>query len=141
MFQASSEGRLTVEVRGYCALAALDVLRRFSGGGPEAVTDLAGEYAVVVSDNQSGERWIVTSPHGAVNYFYAHDGARLHHGPTVLAVLEQARMDWRWNWTALADVLSFEHVLGDDTLHPLIRRMPAASILRWQDGRVSIRTT
>lgn len=124
---------------GYCSLDKDAILDKYYKEGVKGLTELKGEYAITIdSDN---ETYIITSPYGVCLYYYAlHDG-KLYHDDTVLGVLRKSRLPYSWNWRALADFCLLEHVLEDDTLHPKVQRMPAASVLHYKEGFLKISTT
>ena len=86
---------------------------------------------VLQSDN---ECWIITSPCGVCQYYYAVHKEELFHGDTVIDVLKKSRLRRSWNWKALADLAQLDHLLENDTLHRQIHRVPRGSILHFRDG-------
>jgi asparagine synthase (glutamine-hydrolysing) len=54
-------------------------------------------------------------------------------------VCQSAGLDWQWNWRALAAVSCFEHVLGNDSLHPLVSRLGAGEIVTVRGGSLDLR--
>jgi len=68
---------------------------------------------------------IASSGVAAMPYYYTHSprGAVVH-GASVFDVTHRAALGWRWSQQALIDLAIFGHTLGDDTLHPDVRRFP-----------------
>ncbi|SFK76294.1 hypothetical protein [Methylocapsa palsarum] len=104
---------------------------------PEQVIDLPGHFAVHVETG--GLSRLIGSRYGLAQCFYHFDGRRLHHGADVRAVCRSAGLEWDWNWRALAAVSCFEHVLGEDSLHPLVSRLGAGEIVTVRNGSLETR--
>ncbi len=135
--------RVTVDIHGYCNADEAAIGAIFSKDGAAGLANLEGEYIIVVTtfaDEPAtrAQTWIVSSANGVVNYFYAVHQSCFYHAGTLARILEVADIRWEWNWSALADVLLLEHVLEQDTFHPSIHRMPAASILHWDGNRIHL---
>jgi len=92
---------------------------------------LAGETApgdwIVATDDL-----IASAPVGARPYFFTDAGV---HGPDFFDVVHRAGLEWRWDVRAVRSLAAFGHTIGTDTLHPDVRRMPSASIVRFSGGR------
>ncbi len=100
--------------------------------GARSLLDLQGEYTIIVEN--SNETYLITSPYGVCQYYYSLYGNQLFHDDTVLKVFRKSHLPWSWNWQALADLAELGNVLENDTLHPGISRLPAASILHFRKG-------
>lgn len=132
-----TEPRATeLAVHGYCNADEASLLSLYENSGPAALTLLAGNYVIVIQ--QTGRTTLVSSAHGAWNYFYAEQNGQLFHGDTILQILRQSRLPWKWNWQALADVSLSDHPLENDTLHPDIHRLPAACVLTFEAGKLTL---
>ena len=127
---------LRVRLLGYCALDADALTRAFAAGGPSALSDLEGEYVVVV-ESAAGGTTLIGSRHGVMQYYYALCDGRFFHGDTVAGVVRQAGFGWSWNWVALGDLLSVGNLLENETLHPRVHRVPAGGIVHFRAGRLS----
>lgn len=121
-----------IKLIGYCSIGKESLLKRFVQEGPSSLADLGGEYLLVIEN--SDECYIITSPYGICQYYYTIHRNELFHDDTVIGVLQKSRLPWSWNWKALADLTQLDNVLENDTLHPQIHRVPAASILHFRQG-------
>jgi asparagine synthase (glutamine-hydrolysing) len=122
-----------VFVHGYCASGVDQILARLGARGVESLTELEGEYVLVIEGEN--ERWLVSSARGFEPYFYAERGGNLFHGLTVGQVIASSGLAWSWNPRAVADFLRLDHLVGDASLHPEVRRLPAATVLHHRTGR------
>jgi asparagine synthase (glutamine-hydrolysing) len=141
--QQPQKPRLTYRVRvyGYCAESPEQLLGRFERDGAAGLgglADVEGEFVVVFASEADDECVIATSAYGVCNYFYALRDGAFSHGDTVAAVLRGGRLPWRWNWRALADALQLGHVLGEETLHPDVSRVPPAAVLHFRGGELRL---
>lgn len=118
-----------VRLIGYCNLTEDVILRRFQQEGVASLRDLDGEYTIVVAS--SSECWIITSPVGAMHYFYHLQGERFHHGQQIAAIAREAGLAWQWNWQALGDLLQLENLTGNASLHPDIHKVPPGSLVHF----------
>jgi hypothetical protein len=48
-----------------------------------------------------------------------------------------AGLNWRWDYEALADLATFGHVLGDQTVHASVRRVGSAELITWDGSALS----
>ncbi len=121
-------------VFGWCPWSPARVLSAIEAGG---ACPIPGDFVLVGRTRQGGVL-IVSSPLAATPYYWTpHPELGLVHGPTVFDVVERANLPWRWHHAALRALAMLEHPLGDDTLHPSVRRCPPGTAL-WSsaDGRV-----
>ena len=126
-----------LKLLGHCALSREQIKYMFAHGDIERLCGLQGEYVIVI-DNDS-DCWIITSPNDVIGYFYCMHNSKLYHGDSVVEVFKNSGLAWDWNYKALADMFQLDHVLGDETLHTKIHRVPAGSILHY-NGNVRIHT-
>jgi asparagine synthase (glutamine-hydrolysing) len=127
-----------LQIHGYCLATPEQILAQRTTQGSQSLVRLAGNFVLVFTDGESTE--LVSSAHGAWNYFYAIVNGQLHHGDTVTDVLKSAGLAWQWNVDALAEVIFGDHPTADDTLHPEVCRLPAATVLRFQDHVATLET-
>ncbi|MCZ7651567.1 MAG: hypothetical protein M5U13_10600 [Thermoanaerobaculia bacterium] len=96
---------------------------------------LPGDFVAV---RQEGETTTVTSSVVAVSpYYYSltPEGAFVH-GPDFFDVFFRSGHDWEWHEGAVSSLALLGHLLGEDTLHPRIHRVPAGSQLTFREGRL-----
>lgn len=122
-----------VVVHGHCALGVDQILARIGSRGIESLTELEGEYVLVIEGKE--ERWLVSSARGFEPYFYLERDGALYHGLTVGRVIEASGLPWRWDTRAVADLLRLDHLVGDASLHREVRRLPAAAVLHHRRGQ------
>lgn len=127
--------RLTIH--GYCHDAPEHLFRLALVSDFEALRSRGGEYTLVYEDDR--DCCIITSPVGAMHYFYTcSPRTGLVHGRRVLDILRRARLDWAWNWQALADLCQLENLTGNQTLHPEIQRVPPGTVLTYRRGSLNL---
>lgn len=131
-------GTVRWELSGYCSLNPDQLWRGLQSRGLDVITATRGEFTAVFENAEGCS--ILTSPYGVCQHYYALVDGGFYHSDTVLGVVRQSGLPWSWNWRALGDLLQYGHTIGLDTLHPAIHRVPAASLLRFVDGRLSIST-
>ncbi|MCS6898815.1 MAG: hypothetical protein RMJ98_03810 [Myxococcales bacterium] len=131
--ERQSQAPLRVVIHGYCALGIDQILARLSSRGVESLTELEGEYVLVIEGRE--EQWLVSSARGFEPYFYVEQNGILYHGLTVGRVVEASSLPWRWNVRAVADLMRLDHLVGDASLHRDIRRLPAAAVLHHRRGQ------
>jgi asparagine synthase (glutamine-hydrolysing) len=124
---------------GYSPWSAERIIRAVDGGS--RIIDLPGDFTAVGRGNRRGKPYqrIVTSLVAARPYYLATaaDG-ELVHGARVFDVVARARLPWRWNRRAISFLALLGHPVGEDTLHADVRRIPAASVLTFEDGALRI---
>jgi len=124
---------------GYCQRSEAELLADFLAQGPSSLVNLKGEYTLVI---QSGEECtVITSPVGAMHYYYTVQNGRIFHGVRLSDLLQASGLAWQWNWPALGDLCQLENLTGNATLHPEIHRVPPGSILRFKGGRLDLHST
>lgn len=124
---------------GYCQQGEAELLDRFISKGPAALANLNGEYTIIVENGE--ECTVITSPVGAMHYYYTVQNGRLFHGVRLSDLLQASGLAWQWNWPALGDLCQLENLTGSATLHPEIHRVPPNSILRFRNGRLDLQGT
>ena len=117
---------------GYSPETPEQILARITAGARPS--SLKGDF-VLVAEGQEARTGLplmvfISSLVAAVPHFIARAGAHWVHAPTVFECCQKAALPWRWNWDALAQLVLFEHVLGNASLHVDIERVPARSVLR-----------
>jgi asparagine synthase (glutamine-hydrolysing) len=128
----------TIRVIGYCEKPAEDLLSLYRKQDLDSLADLQGEYTLIIE--KAGECCIITSPVGAMHYFYTLQHGTFHHGDRIDDILRHANIAWEWNWRALGDLCQLENLTNNNTLHPSIQRIPPGSILRFRNGKIDLRS-
>jgi len=130
------EGNYQIKLIGYCALSKEEILKKFIKEGQSSLTNLIGEYVIVIENNI--ETYLITSAYGVCQYYYTVQENNLFHDDTVIGVLKKSGLSWAWNWTTLADLSFLDHVLENDTLHSQIYRVLPGSTLHFQQGSLTL---
>jgi asparagine synthase (glutamine-hydrolysing) len=128
-----------VVLHGYSPWAPERILRAVDAG--TRIFDLPGDFTMVASGSRRGKAYlkIVTSILAARPYYMAAPAnGDLVHGSSVFDVVARARLPWRWNRRAISFLALLGHPVGEDTLHLDVRRVPAASVLTFEDGTLRI---
>jgi asparagine synthase (glutamine-hydrolysing) len=126
-----------LKVLGYCGLDERALLAKFLAEGAGALKDLRGEYTLVIEGNN--ECFIITSPVGAMHYFYTLRNGKFFHGDKVADVLKDSGIDWKWNWQALGDLCQLENLTDNATLHQDVRKVPPGCVLHFKDGKIDLK--
>ncbi len=134
---AGLSSELTIRTVGYHRWSTEEIDRAIRAGEPERLIEGDGNFIIAVEDGR-GHVWIITSFLGVCNYYYTVTAAGMVHGPEVFGVWDESGRDWEWNWRAVADVIEFEQVFGQETLHPRIWRTPPASVVHFDGTEVHI---
>lgn len=121
-----------IEVFGSC-FAKTDVIRGLAERGDlAALVSLAGSYSLAI--RSSATVMLAGSAVGPGNLFYTHTSEGFFYATNIVDLLKRARLPWRWNWTALADLTALEHCVDGETLHTDVRKVRPGSVVRF-DGR------
>jgi asparagine synthase (glutamine-hydrolysing) len=123
---------------GYTKYSDHQLLGLFLSEGSQSLRDLSGEYVLILEG--INECAIITSPVGAMHYYYYYDNNRFYHGNTIIDIINQAAIPWQWNWSALGDLCQLENLTNNQTLHPLIRRVPPGTCLYHKNSQLTIDT-
>jgi hypothetical protein len=94
------------------------------------VSDLPGDFTAIATGNLDDRPRvkIVSSMIAARPYFACRTGnGRFVHGASVFDVVREAGLQWRWNRRAINCLALFGHTIGEDTLHPDVKRLPCAA--------------
>jgi hypothetical protein len=128
----------SLKVIGYCERSEASLIKSYKHHDIASLTNLRGEYTLVFESPT--ECCIITSPIGAMHYFYAIQKGAFYHGERIFDILREARLAWAWNWQALGDLCQLENLTNNKTLHPAVQRVPPGSILRFHNGRIDLRS-
>ena len=121
---------------GYTKYSESELLNLFSSQGFGALRDLGGEYTLILEGEN--ECAVITSPVGAMHYYYYFNDRQIFHGDKIIDVLKQASIPWQWNWSSLGDLCQLENLTENQTLHPLVRRVPPGSCLYFKNGNLNL---
>ena len=128
-----------VKCFGYNSLSNTEILNKFKKDGADSLRYLHGDYIIILENED--ETFFISSPYAVCQYYYTTQNGKLYHSDMVLQVFRDSKLEWKWNWQGLADFLYFEHVMENETLHPEIHRVPQASVLHFQKGKLTVNST
>ena len=115
------------------------VLHLYERQGTAAVTSLRGMFAIAIWDDRTHTLWLARDRFGVKPLYYhlAADGT-LVFGSEIKSLLASGVVRAALNESQLPDFLANHAPSGDETLFAGIRRLPAAHVLTWRDGEVTI---
>lgn len=122
----------TVEIFGSCFASADAIRNLVARNDLSALSNLEGHYSLAIRSGATVT--LVGSAVGPSNLFYVSTNAGFFYAPSVVDLLKQARIPWRWHWTALADLTALEHCVDGETIHADIRKVKPGNVVRF-DGR------
>jgi len=116
------------------------VLHLFEEVGETFASQLNGAFVAAIWDVRARKLWIVNDRFGLQQLFYREDGKRLLFAGHTAAFQADPHYNPQVDRLALAEFLSFEHILGNRTLIADVKLLPPGSILTFQNGQLSIRS-
>lgn len=122
----------TVDVYGDCLASRSAIREGLEKEDWTRLVTLPGNYCLAARSGNTV--MLVACAVGPPNLFYMHVEGRLLYAPSVVELVRLARVPWRWNWRALADVAALEHCVDGDSLHADVRRLRAGEVVLF-DGR------
>jgi hypothetical protein len=125
---------INVTIYGYCD-NSLDLIKtNILNKNFNLLTKMGGEYTLVYEYlDQVG---IITSPIGAIQYFYYYDGKEFFHGKYILDIIAKSGLQWDWDWESVGDLCEQENLTENRTMHNAIRRVPPGTILQFKEKLV-----
>lgn len=126
----------SVRILGYCELDESEIMKRLRAQGPDSLRDLRGEYTLVIEGPD--EVYIITSPFGALHYFYTVKNGALYHSDKLVEIIAQSGLSWEWDWRGLGDVCQLENLTDNISLHRQIKKVPSGSVLHFKEGTISL---
>ena len=116
------------------------VLHLYEEYGEDFAGRLNGAFVAAIWDTM--RRWllIVNDRFGLQSLCYTWQDNRLLFAGRAIAFLNDPGFTPRLDLTGMVQYLSFEHLLGDQTLLEGVRLLPPASLLIWREGQPSLRS-
>jgi asparagine synthetase B (glutamine-hydrolysing) len=99
---------------------------------------LAGAFAFVLWDKRTRVLLLATDHLGLRSMYYAEHNGQFRFASEVKGILSDPSFPHRMDQAAMADFFHFAYVVGDKTFFEDIKRLPPASLLRYQDGKWTI---
>lgn len=137
------ELRGELEARGYVFRSRTDTEVLLHGyrewGLDNLVPRLRGMFAIGLWDDQVRKLFLVRDRLGIKPLCYAQKGSTLAFASTPRA-LRNASIASEIDPTSMAEYLEFGYVTDDRSIYQGVSKVPAATILEWDDGVISART-
>ena len=113
------------------------LLRLYQIHGADCLPKLAGMFAFAVWDEREKSCFIARSQLGVKPLYFSATSERLVFASELRALIEAGLTSRRLSRTALQGYLLFGSVQEPDTLIEGVKKLPAGSWLRWQNGGVT----
>lgn len=97
-------------------------------------------FAACAVDERSRTAWLVSDRYGYNPIYYACDGETLVFASKLAPLLRCGLVEWGPDAAAVADFFTFEHVTGVRTFAAGVKVLPPATVLRFADGRLTLRS-
>ncbi|MEW6403723.1 MAG: asparagine synthase-related protein [Chloroflexota bacterium] len=120
----------------YIALALYESL------GDNFVSQLKGAFIIAIWDKSRRQLLIANDRFGLYPLYYAHINDKFIFAPEMKGVLCDNTFSRRLDWTALAQYMRFQHLLGERTFFEDIQVLPNASLLiyDWPTASLQIKS-
>lgn len=106
--------------------------------GNTFLTHLNGNFLILIWEQKTRKLTIANDRMGLYPIYYAILPNGLIFGTQIKAMLVDERIERRVDQTAIAEFLTFDHMLGQHTLLQNIKLLPQASILEFSNGSLNI---
>jgi asparagine synthase (glutamine-hydrolysing) len=110
--------------------------------GRDFAADLNGAFVVGIYDKSKGILLIANDRFGLYPLYYTHQQGRLIFSPEMKGILCDLGFSKKLDWTALAQYVRFQHLLGERTFFEDIHFLSGASVLSYDlsSGTCSVRS-
>jgi asparagine synthase (glutamine-hydrolysing) len=115
------------------------VLHLYEEYGEDFVLKLNGAFAVAIWDRTHNKLIVANDRLGLYPLYYSSHNGTLLFSSGVRSLLVDPTLPRDIDPTAIAQFLTFDHVLDDRTFLEAVRLLPQASLLVYQDGNFSIK--
>ncbi len=115
------------------------VLKLYEKFGDDFAVRLNGIFAIAILDKPKRKLLLTNDRLGMYPVYYAAQEGNLVFGSGVRAILADPGVDRAVDQLAVAQMLTFDHLLFDRTLLSSVRLLPQASLLTFIDGDLQIR--
>ena len=113
-------------------------LAAYQAHGAEGLTGLTGEFLVAVWDGRTRELLLVNDRFGLYPHYYCAGRNGLAFAPELKALQAAPGFVSRLDYTAVAEFVRFQHLLGDRTWLEGASVLPYASVLRYRPDSGSL---
>lgn len=114
------------------------ILSLYEKFGENFAICLNGAFALAIWDQRQDLLLIANDRLGLFPIYYHHQPGKFLFASGVRALLVDPNISREVDLVAIADFLTYDHVLGQRTLLKDVQLLPQASLLRFQAGRLSI---
>ncbi|HBX68966.1 MAG TPA: hypothetical protein DEH25_06200 [Chloroflexi bacterium] len=114
------------------------ILCLFAAFGADFAIKVNGAFAAAIWDTTQQKLHVITDRLGLYPIYYAQTPRGVIFASGVRALLADSAMDRATDPLAIAEFLTFDHVLGNRTLLSNVRLLPQASILTVSDQKIQI---
>lgn len=115
------------------------LLRLYEARGEDFARELNGAFAAAIWDGPARRLLVLNDRIGLVPVYYARRGNGLIFAGGARALLADPALSRQIDPLAMAQFLTFQHALGDRTFLADVRLLPGASMLIFQEGRLTLR--
>lgn len=126
-----TDSSLNVRLIGYCEKEIHEIASLIRTNRLSLLRNMKGEYTIVYTKGRI--IGIITSPVGAMQYFYYYDGERFFHGEEIIKIVKDAGVQWEWDYESLGDLCELENLTGERTLHKRVKRVPPFSVVQYDE--------
>ena len=115
-------------------------LHLYEEDGPKAFAKLNGSFLIALYNPKSHELVLANDRFSShpLFYYYDNDNKQLLFGSQLRSLLKFDKLPYRLDLQALFEFFTFQRVLAERTFLQDVKVLPPASILRFQDGAISI---
>lgn len=114
------------------------LLELYLAFGLDALTNLNGNYAIAIWEEEPGRLILLRDRLGKANLYYGHSGSRFMFASEYKAFSWHPAFGRRPNDTAVVDLILHGQVMGERTLFTDVYSLPPASVLIYSDGQTRI---
>lgn len=115
------------------------MLQRYLESGVEDLSDISGSFCVAWWDEKAQHLVLANDKMGHRLLFYGCRNGVLVFASLLARVMATGLMSTKIDVEGLADLLSFDYVLGERTLFEDMKTLPPASVLTYKEGQISIK--
>tara|TARA_Y100000588_G_C14251768_1_gene923730 strand:+ start:795 stop:2660 length:1866 start_codon:yes stop_codon:yes gene_type:complete len=122
---------------------SLDIARwcmeQYMDRGINFVSDLNGQFNLIVWDNRSDSVYLINDRYGTRPIQYSIIDEKLYFAPEAKSILATGGLEKNLNLKMVVNHLSWGRVgIGNDTFFDGIKILPPASILHWRRGKITL---
>ncbi len=115
------------------------LLQLYLREGPESLCGLNGHYVIMIWENDIGKLTLINDRCGFKRFYYCKLPDRLIFASEYKAICVDPDFSNKIDEQALADLMYLGFILKDRTLFEDIKLLPAATVLTYSKGRLSMR--